>query len=157
MTSFSFETVDPWVPSQGVHLKEGNWVVTIQEAEPATSKNGNAQIKLQLASDQGEKKDWLTYGGSEVGVQKLVGLFRGAGVQLLDSDAVEGVVKPEKVAQLVGKQVGVVLRDEPSFKDPSKVYAEVQGYLIPSEVKPLPGQGTAAVTAAPTNTDEIAF
>lgn len=153
---FDFENAETWVPNQGTFLPEGNWVVTITSAEPATSKQGNPQILLQIADSQGrEKKDWQTY-GEATGVSKVATLFRSAGVQLLNSDVTGGVISPAKVAQLVGRSVGVVMRDEPSFKDPSKVYAEVQGYLPPEDVRPL-AAAVAPVAAGATDPADLPF
>ena len=56
------------------------------------------------------------------------------------------------LGQLIGKPVGVVVRDEPDRLDPSKTRTRVQGYVPATEVDaPLPdngGENAAAPFAA---------
>jgi hypothetical protein len=156
---FDFEEAPSWDVSQGTFLGEGNHVVEVKEAGRSLSKNGGPQIALVIGNNLGEKKDWLTY-SEKNGVSKVATLFRAAGVQLLNADVEEdGQIAEAKVQQLIGKKVGAVLRNEPSFKDPTKVYAEVQGYLPAADVKPLPTQaiGTGGGATASADGDDIAF
>jgi hypothetical protein len=159
LTGFDFEGAKSWDVSQDTFLKEGNHVVEILSADGSErSKAGHPQITLEIGNAQGTKKDWLVYGEAN-GVSKVATLFRAAGVHLMNTDVGDdGALLEAKIKQLVGKQVGAVLRDEPSFKDPTKVYANVKGYLPAADVKPLATQaiGTNGGATA-SSVDEVAF
>lgn len=130
-----FQTAEAWDVSTEKILGEGNHIVEIKDAEVGFSSNNNPQIMLQMANTEGEIRDWLVI--TEASVGKVVALANSAKVDLpTDEDIEEGLkLKQVYVDRFVGKQVGIVVRLEPSFKDPSKNISRVQGYVDPMRIK----------------------
>ena len=152
---FDFEGAEKWETSTDSYLPVGNHVVEITRAEGGRSRNGHPQITLEVGNALGTKKDWLVY-SEKNGVSKVATLFEIAGVNLLNTDQDDtGALKEAKVAQLVGKKVGVVVREEPSLKDPSKMYANIKGY-VPVEAI---ADAAPVVSASPSGVaeDDIPF
>jgi len=133
-----FRTTDAWEVQTERLLGEGNHVVNITVAEDGTSSGRHPQIELQLANGDGEIRDWLVITPASVG--KVVALAQAAGIDLptdddiADSDTLR--LKQEYIDRLHGKVVGAVVRNEPSFKDPSRMIPRVQGYVAPEKIKP---------------------
>lgn len=149
--TFDFETAPDWNVSTDTLLPTGNYVVTIVTAEGGRSSNQNPQIEVDCSCDQGSRKDWLVYGSPNdtkgTGVSKVATLFRLAGVQLLNTDVgPDGLISPTKIAQLVGKKVGIVVRKE---KDDDK-YPRIAGYCpidaVQATAAPASGGGSGSAS-----------
>ena len=153
--AFDFEGAEKWETNTDSYLPVGNHVVEITSAEGGRSKNGHPQITLEVGNELGTKKDWLVY-SEKNGVSKVATLFEIAGVQLLNTDQDEtGALLAPKVAQLVGKKVGVVVREEPSLKDPTKMYANIKGYVPVEAIKDVAPVATASASGV--SDDDIPF
>lgn len=150
--TFDFEGAADWSVSTDTLLPTGNYVVTIVTAEGGRSSNQNPQVEVDCSCDQGSRKDWLVYGSPNdtkgTGVSKVATLFRLAGVQLLNTDiGPDGLIQPAKIAQLVGKQVGIVVRKE---KDEDK-YPRIAGYCPTDAVKAT--AAAPATSGSPSDAD----
>jgi hypothetical protein len=177
MTGFDFNSIDPFEPNRDDLLPAGEYVVTIASAENSDTQNGNPQIEVEVGNDLGTRKDWIVYGSASdtngFGLRHVVGLFASAGVELKDADAKmedngQGGQRPRMtdaaLKKLVGKKVGVVIKDEPAYDkatkrpDPSKLVPRVQGYLKPDKVdtakQPEP---VAAGGGQPVKDEDIPF
>jgi len=140
-----FQTAEVWDVSTEKILGEGNHIVDIKDAEVGTSSGGHPEIRLQLANIDGEIRDWLVITDATVG--KVVALAQSAQVALPEDDDIEDglQLKQVYVDRFVGRQVGIVVRMEKSFKDETKEGARVQGYVDPARIKgsDVPGNGNA--------------
>jgi len=132
-----FASAEAWEVSTERILGDGNHVVKITGAEDGSSSGGHPQIELQLANDQGEIRDWMVITKASVG--KVVSLATAAGVEIPSEDDIADTstlrLKQAWIDKLVGKTVGIVVRDEPSFKDPKRMISRVQGYVTPDRIK----------------------
>jgi hypothetical protein len=131
-----FKSTEAWDVSTERILGEGNHVVEIKDARVGTSSGGHPQIELQLGNSEGEIRDWLVITQASIG--KVVALAQSADMALPDDDEIEGDglrLKQVYVDRFVGRQVGIVVRDEPSYKDPDKTVSKVQGYVEPARLK----------------------
>ena len=157
MTSFDFTTTDPWEVSTDTILPAGNYVGTITEAEDDTSSGGHPQINLRLEDEEGRGaiRDWLTI--TEASFGKVVALAQAASCQPTEAEqkgfADKGGRAPKSwLNKLVGKRVGFVVRDEPDYKDPTKMRQKVQGYVLPERVAgktgPAPSSEVTPANAA---------
>lgn len=156
-----FQSADPWEVSTERILPDGNHVVEIKEAVVGTSSGGHPQVELLLCNKDGQIRDWLVVTDASVG--KVVALAQAAGVELpTDEDIVEGLrLKQSYVDQFFTKMVGIVVRDEPSYKDPTVLRPRVQGYVDPARIKPSdvtpPTAGAAFATAGANRNDPPPF
>jgi hypothetical protein len=134
----TWDQTDPWETSTGFILPAGNHVVKIDRAEAGKSSGNYPQIELQLSNSSGELRDWVVV--TEAGFGKVVALAMAAGVQPTDEEKAyfdeNGLEPPQSfVSRLEGREVGIVAREEPSFKDPNKTIVKVQGYVSPDKIK----------------------
>jgi len=128
--TFDFEGAEPWDVSTDNILPIGNYACEIVSASGGLNRNGNKEVQIEVSCAEGSRRDWLVYGTPNdtkgAGVSKVATLFRVAGVQLVNTDQeADGKLADAKVAQLVGKKVGVVVRKE---KEEDK-YPRVKGYV----------------------------
>jgi len=152
-----FATAEQWEPFLDRFIREeGNYVFTINEAEDATSSNGNPQLFLQLEAREGTIKDWVNYQTGQLG--KIVAVYRSAGVPIPQVGEFNPNDKcrltPGCIARLVGRKVGGVVRKEDSYKDPSKQILRVKGYVEPSRITddiPADTRGLADMTEVSTS------
>jgi hypothetical protein len=132
-----FQQADPWEVSLDSLLPAGNYVCTIEEAATGWSRNGYFQIELKLTNAQGTIRDWMVVTENSVG--KVVALANATKVDLpTDADITDTAkltLSDEYVYRFAGKTVGVVVRDEQDFKDPTQMRPRVQGYVDPSRIK----------------------
>lgn len=147
---FDFENAPDWNIGDSI-LGVGDYVTEITSASGGRNKNNNPEIQLEVGCLEGSRRDWLVYGSPNdtkgVGVSKVATLFRVAGVQLLNTDVnPDGTIKDEKVAQLVGRKVGTIVRKE----KPEDEYPRVKGYVPPDEIAAVT---TATATATTSGND----
>ena len=159
MTRFDFEKAEPWEVSTATLLPIGNHICTITSAEAGESSGGFPQLEVEVEGDKGTRKDWLVYGDrGGYGVQKIVALYRFSGTELSNDDQGEdGKLKPEAVARLVGKKVGVVVHEEDDRREPGKKRLRVKGYVDPSLIGNVTAQEPAAAVAGGISDDDIPF
>ena len=132
---FDFEGTKPWETSTSTLLPVGNHVVKIDSATSSKTRKENNQIELQVSNDKGDLRDWVVY-AEQNGVAKVVALYQAAGVELSNADQDDtGQLSQAAVDRLVGKKVGVVVIDEESYKDPSKTYRSIKGYVHPTVIE----------------------
>lgn len=131
----AFTSAEAWEPQLEQILGPGNHLVTIIEAEDDTSSGGHPQINLLFRNPQGQIRDWRTVTDASVGA--VVALAQSAHIDLpTDEDIVEGLrLKQSYLDQLIGKSIGIVVREEPSWKDPTKMRSVVQGYVSAERLK----------------------
>lgn len=132
-----FEETEAWDVSTDRYLGEGNHLVRIEEAEDSTSNQGNPMIILVMKDRSGAlAKERMGYHGGFL--DKVVGLYKSCGLSLPK----EGEFDPgdncrltaAKIKQLVGKQVGAVIRNEPDRDKPGKFWPRVKGFVEPSRI-----------------------
>lgn len=162
-TSFDFDEVELWETSTTQILAVGTHIVTITQAEGGETENGNPRIRLEVANASGSLRDSLVY-GEEFGIKKLASLWTyamGDKPKPDEYDVVSGkpVMKDAAIAKLVGKQVGVVVHKEKSYKDPSKEYSGVKGYVSLDAAKNAGATASAppAGGSSPVSDEDIPF
>jgi len=135
-----FRQAEAWEPQLDQMMPEGNHVATIEEAQDGTSSGNYPQIELRLVNDKGAIRDWLVI--TQVSIGKIVALATAAGVELPEDSDIADIaslrLKQSYIDKLVGKKVGVVIRSEPDYKDPTKTRLRVQGYVDPSRIADAP-------------------
>ena len=137
MSENPFRSADAWEPSLDTLLPAGNHVVTIEEIAKGVSTNHYQQLELRLSNADGAIRDWLTITPQSAG--KVVALANAAMIDLPeDTDIVDTAtleLSEEYVKRFDGRTVGVVIREEPDYKDPSQTRLRVQGYVDPARIK----------------------
>lgn len=158
-----FQQAEPWEVSLDTLLPVGNHVVTIAEATPGESSGKHFQIELRLENQQGSIRDWMVITPNSAG--KVVALANAAHVDLpADEDVIDTaklVLSDSYVHQFVGQRVGVVIREEQDYQDPTKMRLRVQGYVDPDRVKPSSDVTSPVMTSsfrsAPAPNVEVPF
>lgn len=144
MSSFDFSNEEAW--AAGTYLQPGNHLCTIVAADgEGHSKNNNPQIELRVENAQGDSsRDWIAVTPATLG--KVVQLAEAAGVPNPGAVDIPSEEWTDWVNGLVDKKVGVIVRNEEKWDDPSKTIAKVQGYVHPDELR-----GTEADVAGDTS------
>jgi hypothetical protein len=137
-----FEEAEVWESSLGQYLGEGNYVVKITETDEGTSQNMRPKLILRLEAVEGESQgrehtDYIPYHAGFL--DKVVGPFHAADIPLPQ----EGEFDPADECRLtegcrkrlVGKIVGVSIRNEPDQNDPNKQWPRVQSYVNANRVR----------------------
>lgn len=152
----AFHNTEAWEVSTERILGEGNHIVDIKDAHMSTSSGGHPQIELEFGNTEGKIRDWLVITDASIG--KVVQLVQSVGMALPEDDDIEGGLRLKQVYvdRLVGHKVGIVVRDEPSYKDPEKTISRVQGYVDPARLKgsDVPSNGNAYRHPAPQADDK---
>jgi hypothetical protein len=121
-------------------LPAGNhvvWIGSVDGGDEQWSRNGYPQIEVKASNDQGEITDWIVVIQSSIG--KVVALTDAAGLPRPTDEQVrearEGFrLDAGYLQQLVGRQIGVIVREEPKRDDPSKMRTEVRGWVPASRI-----------------------
>jgi hypothetical protein len=129
-----FESSESWDVSTERYIGVGNHVAKIIEVGDETSSNNRPKLVLKFENRDGTIRAWEPYHAAFL--EKIVALYDAAGIDRPR----EGEFDPNDECRLnaaarqrlMNQWVGIVVRDEPSFKDPSKSYATVQGYVTPA-------------------------
>jgi hypothetical protein len=131
-----FAGADAWETSTGEYLGVGNHRVRIDQADDASSQQGKPQIALIFRNDEGMKSDWCNY--SSEFLSKVVALFDAAGIerpQVGEFDPQDNCRLTEACRKrLLGREVGIVVRLEDDYKDPTKQVPRVAGYVPASRI-----------------------
>ena len=140
--SFSFDPNETWDVSTSQLLPKGNHVCEIRavEAGPNTSTGGHPMVMVRVGNDAGEIRDWLVI-SSPATFGKFTALVLAAGVPEAewpkpgeDFNAESGRVGQAYADKLVGRKVGVVVREDYDNSDPPKLRPEVAGYVLPAKI-----------------------
>jgi hypothetical protein len=130
--------VDAFHPSTVEVLPAGNYVVKISELENATSSGGYPMLKIVLDNEQGRQWDNLVISPNEFSVAKLLGLIDSAKlprptVETETIDPSNGRLADAYANLLIGKQVGVIVRDEEDNRPDhyGEFRPRVRGYVDP--------------------------
>lgn len=145
-----FATAEAWEVSTDTILPAGDYRVKVMDIDGAgNSSGGHPQIELRLGNAVGAIRDWIVVIPSTQG--KVTQLFDALGLDRPTNDqvATEGTgwrFTPSYLDQAHGREVGIVVREEPDMKDPSRTRTRVKGYVKPdmigSDVTPADaGQG----------------
>jgi hypothetical protein len=149
--SFDYSTAEAWEASSGI-LGPGDYVGKIDKfPQDGTTSNGNPQIELTLVVDmQGSIRDWIVITPNTQG--KVVQLFESAGIarpQAGEFDPQTGRLTQECLDRLGGATVGFIVRNEPDYKDATKMRSRVQGYVKPERITQDAPTDTRGLPAAP--------
>jgi hypothetical protein len=158
-----FATEEAWSVSTGGILPAGEHLVEIYEVEgDGTSSGGYPQIVVKASNADGSITDWIVVIPSTIG--KVVQLTDAAGLERptdaqVEADGPGYRLDPKYVAKLVGKQVGVVVRDEADRNDPTKIRQRVAGWVAPGVVKKsdVPSDASDFQAPATVSDDDIPF
>lgn len=164
MAGFDFVGVEAWEGGGGV-LPAGDHVVKIDSIVAGESSGGWPQLTIEMSNGQGSIREWMTLPQSGFGriaqFTDALGLDRAAvqesmaAVQAPNGPAV--VFSEAFVRGLVGKSVGVIVREEPDRQDPSKTRTRVKGFAPAANVAGGPSgvtreSGGHTAQAIPTDT-----
>lgn len=157
-----FATETAWdVGDGGSILSAGDHLVKVIDLDgEGNSKNGYPQIEVKLGNDQGDIRDWIVVIPSTIG--KVVQLTDAAGLERPNDTEVslEGSgyrFTPTYLARLLGKEVGVIVREEPDRNDPSRTRTRVQGYVTRDKITTTDGTPVASFSqpqATPSAADD---
>ena len=134
MSANLFKTAEAWDVSTGMNIGEGNHVAKIDGIEHGDrTPGGHSKVIITWSNPQGTIRDFLTL-DPVGGVAKVVALCEATGVDRPEDEDIEddgssvGKLKDAYLKKFTGKEAGIVVRNEPDFKDPTKEWARVQGY-----------------------------
>ena len=148
-----FASEDAWEVSTDTILPAGDYVLDVLEAESGLSSGNYPQVELKLGNDQGTIRDWVVITQNSIGrvvqLTDALGLDRpGDG----EFNAETLALSDAYIAKMVGRRVGVVVRSEPDYNDPTKTRDRVKGYVKPEAIgasdATSPGDALAFSTAA---------
>lgn len=119
----NLDTVEPW--KAGSMPPPGNYTARIDEAVEGQSSGGYDQLELSWTVvggeyDGAEIREWLVVTDTTRG--KVVALLQAVGIEIPSGDF------ELKVDDLAGKTAEIIVRKEPSYKDPSKMRTVVAGH-----------------------------
>lgn len=146
---------EAWSPPLQEILPKGNYVVKIAEATKGKSSGGFPQIELRLENEQGAIRDWVTISPTEFAISKLLGLIDGTGLRRpkAGTEVAEqtGELSTPYVESLVGRQVGVVIRDEEDNRPDhaGEMRPRIQGYTTPEQITKAGGSNGGAPPSGP--------
>jgi hypothetical protein len=122
-------------------LGAGDHLVSVLEVDgTTTSSGGYPQIELRLGNDNGSIRDWLVITPATLG--KISQVIQALGVELPDTETeisqADNRVSQSYLDGWIGKQVGIVAREEPAYNDPSKMRTKIKGYVPADKITPSP-------------------
>lgn len=139
MTENPFATAESWDVGGGF-LTAGDHICEILEIDGTGTSSGNhPQIEVKVGNAEGEIRDWIVVIPTTIG--KVVQLTDAAEIERPSDDEVvpEGTgfrLAPAYLNRLLGKKVGVIVRQEPDRQDPTKMRDRVKGYVPAHKIKP---------------------
>jgi len=163
--SFDYSGTEAWKVQDSL-LPIGDHVVTIVNPMAGQSSGGYPQVELRVESEIGSLRDWIVITPSTIG--KIVQVFDAAGVdrpQDGEYDTETGALTDACVDRLHNRKVGVVVRDEPDNRDPTKMRRRVQGYVdahqitsdIPANTAGLPQPSAPSASRPADEDDKVPF
>jgi hypothetical protein len=162
MTENPFATEKAWAVGEGI-LPAGDHVVEVLEASgTGTSSGGYPQIEIRVGNADGEIRDWIvvipTTIGKVVQLTDAVGLDRPTDAQV-EADGPGYRLDPKYLDQLIGKKVGVLVRQEADRNDPTKMRDRVKGYVPHGDIGPsdVPADTSGLSDAKPADDEDIPF
>lgn len=141
MSANPFATEQAWDVGGGF-LGKGDHICEVLEIDGSptqTSSGGHPQIEVKVGNGDGEIKDWIVVKENTIG--KVVQLTDACGVERPTDAQVrpEGTgyrLDPAYLATLVGKKVGVIVREEPNKLDPTAPPRDrVKGFVPVHKIK----------------------
>lgn len=135
-------TVEAW--RAGNTPPPGTYVARIDECEEGTSRNGYNQFTISWTVvggqfDGAEITEWLVVSEpanlQSIGMKKLIGLVDAVGIDRTVDDF------ELTDAMLVGKHAKIVVTEEPSQNDPTKMFRNVVGHKHTDEVPAAAANG----------------
>lgn len=142
--SFDFNPEEKWNVSTESLLPAGNYVCEILEIEsgPTVKSSGKyPEVRVKLGNDQGVSRDWITISSPQT-FGKFTALVLAVGFDEADwpqpdedFSTEDGTVKQSYSNKLLGKKVGVVIRDETNNRT-GDIRPRVKGYVPASDIKP---------------------
>jgi hypothetical protein len=141
MSENPFATEKAWSVNEGSGgiLPAGEHLTEVLEVEgDGWSSGGYPQIVVTVGNDDGQIRDWIVVIPSTIG--KVAQLTDAAGLERPSDAQVEADgpgyrLDPKYLQKLVGKKVGVVVRDEPDRNDPTRTRQKVAGFVPADAVK----------------------
>jgi hypothetical protein len=128
-----FAQESAWDVSELPILPAGDHVVEVASVDgTGWSKNGYPQIEVKAKNDDGMVTDWIVVIPSTIGrvvqLTEALGLDRPKDNQV--SEDREGYrLDANYLKAMVGRKVGVIVRDEPRRDDPSKTRTTIKGWV----------------------------
>lgn len=149
MTKLDLTGVEAWAPD--TTPPPGSYPCTLTEIKAGQSSGGHDQLEMS----------WTVLGGSHAGAEVrdwlvVVPATRGKVVNLLQSCGKDIPAEFDLAADagsLQGSNATVVLRQEPSFKNPDRMVTRVAGYKPLSESAAAAAAGNGGVPAG----DDLPF
>jgi hypothetical protein len=140
MSDNPFKSEKAWSVNEGsgVILPAGDHVVEVLDADgEGTSSGGYPQLEVKCGNADGEIRDWIVVIPSTIG--KVVQLTDAAGVdrptdEQVVADGAGYRLDAKYLDQLVGKKVGIIVREEPDRNDPSRTRTRVKGYVPSGQI-----------------------
>lgn len=159
--SFDYSGAEAWKVQDSM-LPVGDHVVTISDPMTGQSSGGYPQIELRVENELGSLRDWLVITPAAIG--KVVQVFDAAGIERPQDgefDPQTGALEQSYVDRLHNRKVGVIVREEPDNRDPSKMRRRIMGYTdvhqitsdIPADTTGLPDV-SAPSASRPADEDE---
>jgi hypothetical protein len=135
-----FKDAEAWDVNDSTILGEGDYVLNVDSIDgTGNSSGGYPQIEIQMSNSAGSLRDWIVVTQSSIGrvvaFTDAVGLPRPTDEQIQDTGDGFRLAKAY-LDQALSKKVGVVARDEPDYKDPSKRRTRIAGYRKPGGITP---------------------
>lgn len=136
MTESANPYAEAW--SSDEYLPAGDYVVTINDVDGTkTSGGGYPQIELEVGCVDGTRRDWLVITPQTTG--KIGQVIQAIGAPLPDpATEINGadlrLSQSYLDANWKGKQVGVLIRDEPKYNDPTVMQPRIKSYVPAAKI-----------------------
>jgi len=121
----------------GDQIEPGSYIAKATTVERMKSSRDNEQVQVDWRIMDGqfkgaEQRDWITF--SEAAAGRVVQLIEACGQEVPQSDFSSYGELADWVAEMLrkGAVTEMVIRNEPSQKDPSKEWPKVAGYRKPN-------------------------
>lgn len=147
MTKLDLTGVEAWAPD--TTPPPGSYPCTLDEAKVGQSRGGFPQIEMSWTVIGGnfagaEIRDWLVISEHDIAKAKVVNLLQSCGKEITAEFDIEA-----DAPSLTGSHSTVVLRQEPSYKNPEKMVTRVAGYKPLSEAAASQAAGSSNGAADP--------
>lgn len=137
MSTNPFAKADAWEASGGF-LTAGDHVCRVLAIDgTGDSSGGYPQIEVKVGNADGEIRDWIVVIPSTLG--KVKQLYEAVGLPDPTEDEFQEEENGLRVSQayldqLLDKPIGVIVREEPDFNDPTKTRDRVKAYVAASKI-----------------------
>jgi hypothetical protein len=133
-----FATEEAWEVSTGEWIPVGDHATKVDSIDGTGTSSGNfPQIEVIVKDGENRtRKDWINISANTVG--KVVQFLKACGVEPPPDEAVDAntyrIDDAWLKANVLGKPVGVIVRERPGRSDPTKNFPEIVGYVPVSQV-----------------------